>query len=421
MRLLMLSHVVRDPDAGAAGTSLRLAEALRAAGHDVTDLYKDDLMPVRPAGPIGDDLLAAVVLRVVPSVLRGRYDVVDASGFLGAGLFALLRARRRGGPPRQGEPLLVARSYGLEHSDHEALMYEVRAGRVQVSRRYRLRGGGTHLKAVAWSIRAGDAFTCPRGADGERALARGWRPSTAEVLVNGHGVTGEALAQRRDQLRPWTGRVAWCGTTVARKGWRDFVEGITRALDAQTSDSAPLGAGAAAARQTPGPSTEVQLTVDVLGSGAAPEELLRDFRPEHRAHIRVHPRLAREQQFALLALTDVFVSTSLSEGFHLALLEAMAIGLPCICTRAGFLLDEPHAQRLALLLPPRSPTHLTAALHTLAADPLRRQELACAGMQFARTRTWADVAQRHVRWLGTLRGSVSSAQPLATAVPEVGR
>jgi glycosyltransferase involved in cell wall biosynthesis len=389
LRLLMLSHAVGDPDAGAAGTSLRLAAALRAAGHEVTALFKDDLMPVRPAGPISDDLIALATLRTARTIYRERFDVVDATGFLGLWLFPLLRAWRT-------RPLLVARSYGLEHADHEALMHEVRADRVQVSRRYRLRGGAAHLKAVEWAIRGGDGFTCPAAADGQRALAHRWRRRTDEVLVNGHGVTAEALDVQRRPEQPWSGRIVWCGTTVARKGWRDFVAGVS---DALATDP---------------------LSVDVLGSGSPAEAVLADFPAAHRHSVRVHPRLPRGEQFAVMARADVFVSTSLSEGFHLALLEAMAVGVPCVATRAGFLRGEPRAAELAALLEPRSPAQLAGALRMLAAEPARRAALARAGREFARTRTWADVAERHLRWLGTL--SPLTAPPAPAGLPvRVGR
>jgi glycosyltransferase involved in cell wall biosynthesis len=381
LRLLMLSHAVRDPDAGAAGTSLRLVAALRAAGHEVTALFKDDLMPVRPAGPIGDDLVALAALRTAPAIRRERFDVVDATGFLGLLLFPLLRAWRT-------RPLLVARSYGLEHADHEALMHEVRAGRVRVSRRYRLRGGGAHLRAVGWAIRGSDGFTCPAAADGQRALAHGWR-GAGEVLVNGHGVTAEALDVQRRPDQPWTGRIVWCGTTVARKGWRDFVAGVSDALATQT------------------------LSVDVLGSGSSAESVLADFPAEHRQSVHVHPRLPRGEQFAVVARADVFVSTSLSEGFHLALLEALAIGVPCIATRAGFLRDEPQATEVAEIVEARAPAQLAGALRTLAAEPARREALARSGRELARTHTWADVAERYLRWLGTL-------SPLSVSVASEG-
>jgi glycosyltransferase involved in cell wall biosynthesis len=385
LRLLMLSHAVEDPDAGAAGTSLRLAAALRAAGHEVTALFKDDLVPARPAGPISDDVIAPAALRTAWAIRRERFDVVDATGFLGLWLFPLLRTWRT-------RPLLVARSYGLEHADHEALRDEVRAGRAQVSRRYRLRGGGAHLRAVEWAVRSSDGFTCPAAADGRRVLVRGWRRRAGEVCVNGHGVTAEALEVQRRPEQPWAGRVVWCGTTVARKGWRDFVAGVSDALATHP------------------------LHVDVLGSGSPAEAVLADFPAAHRHSIRVHPRLPRDEQFAVMARADVFVSTSLSEGFHLALLEALAIGLPCVATRAGFLREEPRAAELAALIEPRAPAQLAGALRTLAAEPARRAALARAGRELARTRAWADVAERYLQWLGTL-------SPLSVPgdAPRVGR
>src|SRR6478672_4888125 len=43
MRILMMADVPRDPNAGAAGTEVRTADALRALGHEVDEVWAPQL------------------------------------------------------------------------------------------------------------------------------------------------------------------------------------------------------------------------------------------------------------------------------------------------------------------------------------------------------------------------------------------
>jgi glycosyltransferase involved in cell wall biosynthesis len=71
---------------------------------------------------------------------------------------------------------------------------------------------------------------------------------------------------------------------------------------------------------------------------------------------------------AFLRGLDAFVLPSVEENLPLALLEAMAEGLPCIATDVGGV-AEVLADGVGLLVPPRDPAALTAALRSLADDP----------------------------------------------------
>jgi len=370
LRILMLSHVARDADAGAAGTSLRLASALRRDGHEVTLLFREDLVPPGwdRIGPLRDDLVPIAALRLLRAGRHRAFDVIDATGFLGVCLFPALRKRR-------GRPLLVARSSGLEHFDRDALMSEVARGTATVSLKYRIRGGFLHLRAVEGAIRASDAFACPTKSAAKRAVHGGWKQDPHAVSATGLGVTSEALETKRDPDQPWEGRVIWCGTTIERKGWRYFVEGITAAMRSQ------------------------QLELELLGTRRNARSVLDEFPADLRSRIRVHGTLVRSQQFRLMAGGDVFVSTSLSEGYHYALQEAMALGLPCISTRDGFLVDAPPSGDLYLEIAKRSPSALAEAIARLAQDAPRRSSMARTGHGFAREMTWEHVASRTVEWM----------------------
>lgn len=106
----------------------------------------------------------------------------------------------------------------------------------------------------------------------------------------------------------------------------------------------------------------------------------------------------------ILTLCDVFVLPSEIEGFSLALLEAMARGLPCIATDAGGN-REALAEGAGVLVPPRNPTVLAKALATILADPEASREMG----RRARTRVHAefDVA-RTVRETRELYASLRS-------------
>lgn len=77
----------------------------------------------------------------------------------------------------------------------------------------------------------------------------------------------------------------------------------------------------------------------------------------------------------LLHAMDIFVLPSYSEGVSLALLEAMAAGLPVIATEVGGNAEVVADGVTGLLIPPRDADALTRALERLLADPSWANEL----------------------------------------------
>ncbi|HEX6782276.1 MAG TPA: glycosyltransferase [Solirubrobacterales bacterium] len=84
----------------------------------------------------------------------------------------------------------------------------------------------------------------------------------------------------------------------------------------------------------------------------------------------------REDVPQLLAACDVFALPSLYEGSSLAVLEAMAAGIPVVSSAIGGTEELIEDGRSGLLVPPGDALALAAALRRLLGDPRLREELA---------------------------------------------
>jgi rhamnosyl/mannosyltransferase len=95
---------------------------------------------------------------------------------------------------------------------------------------------------------------------------------------------------------------------------------------------------------------------------------------------------------ALYHLADLFVlpASHPSEAFGLVQVEAMAAGVPVICTELGTGTSYVNQDGVTgLVVPPRDPAAMSAAIRDLLADPARRAAMSAA----ARTRVEAEFEQ----------------------------
>jgi len=91
---------------------------------------------------------------------------------------------------------------------------------------------------------------------------------------------------------------------------------------------------------------------------------------------------------------DLFAMPSLSEGLPVALLEAMARGLPIVVSRVGGVPEIVTDGVDALLVEPGDPAELASRLGDLVEDPARRRELGGAAAERARRLADDDVYDR---------------------------
>lgn len=87
----------------------------------------------------------------------------------------------------------------------------------------------------------------------------------------------------------------------------------------------------------------------------------------------------RDDVADVLALADVFVLPSESEGFGRVLVEAMAMGRAIVATAVGGVPDVVIAEETGLLIPPADPSALAEAVRVLLDDLPRAARLGAAG------------------------------------------
>ncbi|MCG2711506.1 MAG: glycosyltransferase family 4 protein [Candidatus Omnitrophica bacterium] len=85
----------------------------------------------------------------------------------------------------------------------------------------------------------------------------------------------------------------------------------------------------------------------------------------------------------MLALIDIFVLSSINEGFPNAVIEAMAAGKPVVATNSGGTSEAIVDGEMGILVEPRNPNLLAEAVLTLLGDKGMRDDMGRAGKQRA--------------------------------------
>ena len=98
----------------------------------------------------------------------------------------------------------------------------------------------------------------------------------------------------------------------------------------------------------------------------------------------LHGRVSRDDMPALLRSADVVVCAPWYEPFGIVPLEAMACGRAVVATAVGGQIDSVADGVTGILVPPRDPGALAAALRSLLADEDRRRAFGRAGVRRVR-------------------------------------
>ena len=212
--------------------------------------------------------------------------------------------------------------------------------------------------------RAAFATVITRKLEAEARAALG-ADMPGDVVVQPMGVDTAAFARETPYRAPAPGgrlRLFSCGRLNVVKGHQDLLAalrllrdgGVDAVLDIAGEDDAG-GSGYRA---------ELQDRIAALGLGA---------------HARLLGAIDGAEVRRHLMAADVFVLASWHEPLGVAYMEAMAAGVPVVGTAAGGVEELITDGETGILVPPKSPEALAAALRRLAGDPALCLRLSEAG------------------------------------------
>ncbi len=225
-------------------------------------------------------------------------------------------------------------------------------------------------------------------------------PAASKVVTLQHGIDIAAVVAQKDQRQ--------AVRTELGVGRDELVVG-TVANYREQKDYPTLLRAAARLRDS-----GVQFRLVAVGQGPLEgevERLRRELGLEHTVVLTGY----RSDATAVMAAFDVFTLSSRYEGLPVALMEALAHGLPVVATEVGGVAETMRSTG-AVLVPPGDPTALAAGWSTVLGDRALRERLAtesaALSQQFDSSRAAAVVDRTYQVLAGAARAA--EPQPAAT-------
>jgi glycosyltransferase involved in cell wall biosynthesis len=365
MRILIATGVPRQQEAGTAAVVLNHARELQKRGHQVTCWFVEDVLEKPAKWKRFEALWFAVALASRILARRGEFDVVNIHAPYGCAYGGWRKlGKLRGAPP------YVFTMHGCEERFVRAMLLERRRGHApNFKLKNRLWHRFYHRVMFDLAIRTATvgAVVNREGWICSEMLHRG-KPGHVWYVPNG---VEEKFFLDHEYVEGSASRLLYVGTWLDRKGVYYLAEAFQ------------LLAGAL---------PEARLTV--AGCFLPEEELRRSFAASVRDRVTVIPFVARDDMPNLYAQHDLFVLPSLVEGMPLALLEAMAAGMPVVTTESSGMADVVEDELNGLLVPPADSEGLFGALSSLCGSAELRRRLGNEAQRTMRRYTWEQVTQK---------------------------
>ena len=380
MRLLFLNYEFPPVGGGAAYASLAMARELVSMGHQV------DFLTAASPGARSDEEIDGVRIFRVPCHRRSVHDI----GFAGALSFVLFAARRLRSLARQNQYDAYHYYFGLPTGlltcvpgPHRSKPYvislrgsDVPGYNPALSVFHRL------MLPITRRIWSG-AYRVIANSEDLRRLARTtMRDLRVDVIPN--GATRLVPGHIRDAAHAGM-RILTVSRLIGRKGVDTLIEAL-------------------------GKSNDRRLSLDIAGEGpkrAALGKLAERCGVADRVHF--HGFADREALASLYARADVFALLSRAESCSMALLEAMAAGLPVIASKVGGNTEIVAHDVDGLLIEPDDVEGLATALVRLADDPPMRARLRAASRSRVElNHGWNTVARQYEEILTQAAGGLSA-------------
>lgn len=363
MRILRIADVEGARTGGMSRVTLCPGDHMRAMGHEVDYLLKNDLRVSGPAKLRNRITLPLAIPQIVRQRIRARrqYDVVDIHEPAAAG-YCFLRGVWKELPP------VVVSSQGVERRHQLAELFYRRQHSLPISvslRYFRM----TVIESL-FAIRNCDHVICSNSEDTKYLQSIG--VSDKKITQADNGVDEEFLTAGISQKPKGAGvRVLFMGTWILRKGIRELVFAMSQVMAKHP---------------------DVSLTV--AGCLLPKETVLQEFAPHFHPRITVIPHLSEKQ-----ALVDLYrhhailLLPSFFEGQPLVMLEAAAMGLAIVTTSICGMADFISDGRNGLSIPVGDAQALTNSLQRLVTDPELVKRLGESSRRTVQAYTWRRCAE----------------------------
>jgi glycosyltransferase involved in cell wall biosynthesis len=219
----------------------------------------------------------------------------------------------------------------------------------------------------------------------------------AKMLVIYNGIDIEQAAREREGIRPPAETkkslgipegapvIGSIGRLTVTKGLRFFVDAFKRVRDAKPGAKAVLVGDGPMRKELQERAAELGIADDLLFTGV------------------------RTDIFDLLGIMDVYVVSSLYEGFPMGCLEAMSSRVPIVATRVGGIPEMLDHGRTALLAEPKDPKKLSEEIVRLIGQPELAARLTEAGYQdvvsrFSEKKMLDDILQVYYKTISEKKG-----------------
>jgi phosphatidylinositol alpha-mannosyltransferase len=153
----------------------------------------------------------------------------------------------------------------------------------------------------------------------------------------------------------------------------------------------------------------------VVGSGPQEREARRYVMTRGLQNVEFLGRVSDAEKAQLFKTADIFVSPATGrESFGIVLLEAMAAGAPIVCSDIHGYKGVVQRGRQAILVPPRDPRSLAAAVSELLVDPALRARLGASGQARAEQFSWEHVTAKVEDYYGFVIRRLAAQDQLPT-------
>jgi phosphatidyl-myo-inositol alpha-mannosyltransferase len=151
----------------------------------------------------------------------------------------------------------------------------------------------------------------------------------------------------------------------------------------------------------------------IVGSGPQEREARRYVLTRRLVDVEFLGRVSDTEKAQLYRTADVFVSPATGrESFGIVLLEAMAAGAPIVCSDIHGYKGVVRRGEQALLVPPKDPRALAAAVDQLLADPAERARMSASGRERAEEFSWERVTAKVEDYYGFVIRRLATADAL---------